>query len=849
MPDLDHLFVAGYVEGQDFRSPLSVRAKSPPDRDRNNHGNRLLIQLERMATEIERLRQLRAASGTPEHQGVAIALEISPPGTLDPGKQLEWKRDGIEVLSVVDAPNAEIINVYVPPGKLGAFERRVREYLTKENAPRKEGQEPQPKNARLINAISSIRRAAFAELWTDKDAPPDREQAMVFQIWLRLGTEAPNQTYTAFKEAAQRLEVVVEPGYLTFPGRVVVAARSTRAALEQAIDLLDFVAEIRKTSLPAEFFLSDLRPFEQAEWVRDMAGRTEVAPADQNPPRVALLDTGVNRGHPLLSPLLDPADLHAVLGTWDTADHRGHGSEMAGLTLYGDLRAPLASRDSHSVPHRLESVKILPDAGANLPHLYGWTCDEAVRLVEQVRADATRTFSMMTTVIGATAGWPSEWSATIDRLAFGLRGASADSLDLPTMDGDTPRIHPRLFVVAAGNIPWPQWVARPGQNDLEAIEDPGQAWNALTVGAHTDLIEFDHDKWPDLQPIASPGSLSPSSRTSLMWPDRWPVKPDVVAEGGNGCIDGAATPQVTVGPEDLRLVTTSHEPARTLLAESGDTSAAAAEVARICAHLQSRYPTYWPETIRALVVQGAGYTQAMRSDQGIVPTYADRRTLLRRYGHGRVSMESSLNSALYRPTIIQQETIVPYVLEGSTYRLGQMNAHNLPWPKAELERLAEAEVFLKITLSYFIQPNPSRRGWHSKFRYQSHGLRFAVRGASETEERFHQRINGIKRDEMGDDREESMPDPDNEGWLLRRTLRSQGSLHSDTWYGLASELANKSGIVVFPVGGWWKEMAGRTQPNRRVRYSLVLSLDVSANADVDIYTPIANQIVVPVDLA
>jgi len=196
--------------------------------------------------------------------------------------------------------------------------------------------------------------------------------------------------------------------------------------------------------------------------------------------------------------------------------------------------------------------------------------------------------------------------------------------------------------------------------------------------------------------------------------------------------------------------------------------------------------------------------------------------------------------------MVQQETIVPYVLEGSTYRLGQMNIHNLPWPRTKLEELGEAAVSLKITLSYFVQPNPSRRGWHSKFRYQSHGLRFAVRGASETEERFYQRVNGIKRDEMGDDREESMPDPDNEGWLLRRTLRSQGSLHSDTWYGLASELANKSEIAVFPVGGWWKELADRTQANRRVRYALVVSLDVLTVTDVDIYTPIANQILIAV---
>jgi hypothetical protein len=254
----------------------------------------------------------------------------------------------------------------------------------------------------------------------------------------------------------------------------------------------------------------------------------------------------------------------------------------------------------------------------------------------------------MTTAIGATAGWPSEWSANIDRLAFGLRGPSANFLDALTLDGDDLRTQPRLFVLAAGNIPWPQWPSYSGQNDLESIEDPGQAWNALTVGAHTDLVEFNHDRWAD----------------------RWPVKPDVVAGGGNGCVDGAAIPQVTVGPEDLRLLPTSHEPTRALLAESGDTSAAAAEVARICAHLQARYPTYWPEISRALVVQGASYTKAMRLDQGIVPTQADRRTLIMRYGHGRVSMESSLNSALNRPMLVQQETIVQYVLEGSTYRLG-----------------------------------------------------------------------------------------------------------------------------------------------------------------------------------
>ena len=97
--------------------------------------------------------------------------------------------------------------------------------------------------------------------------------------------------------------------------------------LERAIDLLDFVAEIRRASFPAEFLLSDLRPFEQVEWVRDMTARMIVTPADQNPPRIALLDTGVNRGHPLHEPLMT-----LVLDLLRFHHHRHSPSTRSGTT-------------------------------------------------------------------------------------------------------------------------------------------------------------------------------------------------------------------------------------------------------------------------------------------------------------------------------------------------------------------------------------------------------------------------------------------------------------------------------------------------------------------------------------
>ncbi|EQD57801.1 hypothetical protein B2A_04644, partial [mine drainage metagenome] len=146
------------------------------------------------------------------------------------------------------------------------------------------------------------------------------------------------------------------------------------------------------------------------------------------------------------------------------------------------------------------------------------------------------------------------------------------------------------------------------------------------MGAYTEMTDIDASKWPSLTAIGPAGALSPSSSTSISWRRTWPFKPDVVAEGGNGCLD--AGKHVIVGPESLRLLTTSHDMTKALLTESGDTSAATAEAARLCAHLSDRYPDYWPETLRALVVHGARYTRAMREMLPIVPLRRHKETLL-----------------------------------------------------------------------------------------------------------------------------------------------------------------------------------------------------------------------------
>lgn len=828
----DHLRVTGVTDARRFRSTLNVRRPAPPDRNRTTHGRRLSTQLRALARIEDRLAQQRAQMQLPNDLGTTLTLELRPAGLLDLAS-IEWRREGVEVLNSRLIEDREFVTVFVPPGGLRAFQKRVEEYLEQET---KNGR---PKNAPLINLIESFREAAFTEFWTDVLPPPDPQgPPQWFQLWLRLD-QSPDHTWTRFAEEAVHWPIEIEDRYLTFPGRVVVAVRATRAVLEQAIGVLDLIAEIRAVGTTAEFFLRDLTPADQVEWVRDLEARLQLrAPEEAN--YVTLLDTGVNFGHPLLQGSVAPSDLHAFDTAWHTNDHDGHGTGMAGLSLLGDLAAPLASTGPLAIPHRLESVKILPPTGSNAPHLYGSIMYEAARLVEHANPGRRRAFAMMTTETGESRGLPTEWSASLDALAYGMPSHQ----DAAGEEGDETDPTARLYIVATGNVPWPKWHEYPAVNDILSVESPAQAWNVLSVGAYTRLTDLDTTTYPEWTPIASLGALSPSSSTSLTWNSAWPFKPDVVAEGGNGCL--APGNNVIVGPESMRVLTTSHEPLTALLAESGDTSGATAEVARLAAHLDARYSDHWPETQRALIVHGARYTPAMKASVPLPARKRDFEVLLRRFGYGAIT-SSALFSTAQRPTLILQERITPYRCDGSNVLLNDINMHALPWPAAELSALGGLDVELRVTLSYFIEPNPSRRGWQSKFRYQSHGLRFDVKAATETDVRFSQRVNLIERlAAAGEEPLESMQNPDRDGWFLGSQLRSRGSLHSDVWRGTAADLAEKSHIAVFPVGGWWKDWKGAPRPDRSVRYALIVSIEIPEATDVDIYTAIANQISVPV---
>jgi hypothetical protein len=106
----------------------------------------------------------------------------------------------------------------------------------------------------------------------------------------------------------------------------------------------------------------------------------------------------------------------------------------------------------------------------------------------------------------------------------------------------------RLIILSAGNIAAETDYAQLRPQDDFPIEDPAQAWNALTIGGYTDLIDVRDEGYEDWTPIVTAGELSPHSRTSVTWPQALsPFKPELVMEAGNRAVNPAKTEVLTVG--------------------------------------------------------------------------------------------------------------------------------------------------------------------------------------------------------------------------------------------------------------------------------------------------------------
>ena len=680
----------------------------------------------------------------------------------------------------------EQATIWVSDAYRARFLALFQEYLTRTST----GGEPM--NRELMANIARIRTAILEDLWQSSGAPPTQGTHW-WELWLHRTPDGVQ----LLRRYALTNRLTLATRILAFGDRDVAWINATWDQLRALPFTSVPLAEIRRPELIDT--VEDLTREEQDELTEDLAARVQAAGASA--PAVCHLDTGVMRTHRLLSTSLAHADTHAIAGLQPLGEGN-HGTLMAGLALYGPLDQLLLNGNPVVLRHRLESVNMLPDTEAgNDPLTYGAVTAESVALPESTAAARSRVFCMPITAAPDNPGEPTLWSAAVDALASGVDVASSNTgiavLGRPDPD------QTRLFVISAGNVERLQTDYR-AACDSSGIEDPAHAWNALTVGAHTELTGAPQDpSFDGWSALASEGDISPFSCTSLLFATRtWPVKPDICMEGGNVLTDGVKDFDDCHPLLSLRTTDTRNDLS---LGSVNATSAATAQAARLAALAMDSYPSYWPETIRGLLTHAAEWTPLMRSQIDGAKGRAGKLAMLRRYGWGVPSEENVLSSALNAVTLVTQDEFVPFTESEDTRRL--LRLHWLPWPVATLRELGEANVTLRVTLSYFIEPNASRRGWRRRYAYASHGLRFDLKAPLETTEQFVSRVNyEAQSEEDGQQR----PSGRSERWLMGSDQQSLGSLHQDLWEGSAVELAECGVLAVHPVGG-----GGRTTANAR----------------------------------
>lgn len=708
--------------------------------------------------------------------------------------------------------------LFVPDDARTFLQGRIRSY----GQPR--GNQP-PADAEKFERVETIRAAETRSLFvgTVDFASPE---PLWWELWVRHDGRIPE----GVAAAARRAALDVHEDRLFFPDTTVLFVHASPEGIAGFVGRIPgAVAEIRKATRTIEPFLDrDAEGLGPQDWTADLAKRVAPPPHDAN--AVCALDTGIAAQHPLIAPGLRGA--WAYDAAWGADDHHpqgGHGTPLAGLALYGDLEPLVNDTRQVQLTHAVESMKLLPPRGfpKTQSPSYGVVTEGAVALVEAERPNVNRAFCLANSACDSPPERPSSWSGALDQIASGsMPGDQAEGVPA----AERPK---RLMVVATGNMPGGKLA------DVQLshpLEDPSQSWNALTIGGFT-RKDSPPTRPPGLKPVVAANHRSPFSLGSqALSSDLTPIKPEVLFEAGNMIVDPSGDcgwePSVSLLAPGSNVL---HEP----LVPFWATSAAAGMAGHFVGALQAALPDLWPETHRALAVDLAHWPEPIRKrligrgQHWVTGTKTQKQAILREVGYGVPDLQRAINSASNDVTLIAQAPIQPFVIGDSGGPVfNEMHFYDLPWPKAALEKIENGIVIMKVTLSYFVEPNLSGRAATRPETYRSFGLRFAVKKRSDTKDQFKRRVSGQQ--------EKDTPGPQQEGnfWLLGPNAAQAGSLHCDLWRGRAIDLALHDAIGIYPVTGWWKTHPGQKRFNDKGRYALVISISAPGQ-DVDMHSEIS----------
>jgi hypothetical protein len=604
------------------------------------------------------------------------------------------------------------------------------------------------------------------------------------ELWPVDSAPARNASADSFRNAIRERGIVPQDAVL---GRnaVVFRVAVNREGLEWLLNYRD----VRAVDLPPRWELT------QSDAEAYFAALKPITPVDGSAPAVAVLDTGVVGGHPLIAPALGDAQSFYSARPTPADDDHGHGTFVAALAAFGDI-----------------SSRVVFGLSCDVVLLSGRVLDANAEYIASVAVDGRYDSSIISKdVTSAVQTFVTQYGCRVFCLSFGDRRkpyVAGHLTGLAVTLDELSREFQVLFVVAAGNIRL-QDLPRSVRDDYpwyingEACKviDPGTALNALTVGAvarrEADDYQQQHEDDPGHMAIARRGEPSPITRSGPTVAGA--IKPDVVYYGGNVAIDMRTGSLRTRG---LGEVSARHDfvASGRLFREDLGTSFAAPVVAHHAARLVGGLPSGSPMLARAVIGAHARVTPQLRTGLN------DARLRRNIVGYGFIGLDDLHDSTQSILTLTAEEAIANK----------RHHFYELPIDPEFFTGIRRTRS-LSVALSYWPSVRTTRVDYKEtrvQFRLVEGDLAQVTRmfNAATSEEEY-----------------ENIPEFHATGFLGARA-RSRGSLQCSTWSFTRARAAASLIVVVTRNDQSW---ASQLDPES---YAMAIVLDDRANAEAQLHS-------------
>ena len=778
MPRYEHLQLLRLPER--FERRKNPGGGRPPVRDPATHSARL-------RTELDSAIQLQRRRRRPETVDPALILRVQMTG---PFLENDWNQLGLTVLS---SDEDRTLVLFSSTEEMTDFRDRLAAY----GRGAQPGRAAPPYNGFIagiqsIDAIAPRDRIGVRLREEGLTEPTDFQTGTVYTVDLELWDLGRRdlrirkiEDISAYVEArnGEVLDRYVGPS-------ITLLRIRCDGTLVQTLLTIEEIAEIDAPSTPdlitgglLNLTLGELPP---------------VGEVAEDAPLIGIIDSGVN-DHPLIEDLLVGAI--AVPDNLGTADDYGHGTRVAGVAVFGDLRGQLAAGTLERSA-RLCSAKVVDGNGA---------FPDRSLTPNQMREAITRLnqeFGCRIFVIALgdrrkiyDGGKVGPWAATLDELVA--------ELDV-------------VIVVSAGNRDGVRSGARAEQGVTEYPQylmessnrlcEPAGAMNVVTVGsiAHGTGLGTDLTQNVGVRAITDTHEPSPFTRVGPGL--RGAIKPDFVDVGGTLVYDpfvgglraGHDVPEAGV-------VTLHFQPVDQLFTTCSGTSFAAPLVAYKASQILTAFPNNSANLIRALLATGASLPPAAQARLDLLGVEAQRAVC----GHGHIDLERAAFSDDARVALYAEDE-----LETDHFAVYQV-------PIPEDFQHERGRRTIRVTLAY----DPPVR--HTRRDYAGNTLAFRlIRGCNPEFifEHFRRRVVA-----------EDGPFPEMEARYNCKleptpTLREKSSLQTAT----ATFLRDISGygdsyyLVVRCAGGW----AGESHP----RQAFAVVVEIAHEAELQLYERLRQRV-------